>query len=249
MEETKHTLALVLKRQDYRESDSLVTVITKDFGKLNLVARGTKKLHSKLAGHLEPANLIDLLIIKGKNLDYVGSAVNSDAYLGVKDNLNKIYYVGQALAWFNRLVRSGEADQRLFFLLGRWLEVLDVYPVNDLSKERGELLWNFFALKLMTELGYQPEMHQCLDCHQKIAPGQNYFNLKNGGLVDIDCYEKGRISGAYLTSELLSISDNCVKLIRFIIKSDFNSVSKIKIDKKLVKELSRIVNGFLVFHV
>lgn len=249
MEETKHSPALVLKRQDYRESDSLVTVYTKDFGKLNLVARGVKKLHSKLAGHLEPANLIDLLIIKGKNLDYVGGAVNSDAYLGIKENLNKIYYVGQALAWFNRLVRSGEADQHLFFLLGRWLEVLDAYPANDFNKERGELLWSFFALKLMVELGYQPEMYQCLDCHKKIVPGENYFNLKNGGLLDADCYEKGKIAGAYSTSELLAISDNCVKIIRLISKSDFNSVSKINIDKKLIKELSLVVNGFLSFHV
>lgn len=249
MEETRHTLALVLKRQDYRESDSLVTVITRDFGKLSLVARGTKKLHSKLAGHLEPANLIDLLIIKGKNFDYIGSAVNVDAYLGIKDNLNKIYYVGQALSWFNRLVRSGEPDKRLFFLLGRWLEILNVYPASDLNKERGELLWIFLALKLMIELGYQPEMYQCLDCRQKIMPGKNYFNFKNGGLVDFDCYEKGKASGAYLANELLIISDNCVKIIRLIIKSDFNSVGKIRIDKKLIKELSLVVNGFLTFHV
>ncbi|MFA5023634.1 MAG: DNA repair protein RecO [Patescibacteria group bacterium] len=242
MDETKNTPALILNRQPYRENDSLVTVYTLNFGKLSLVARGTKKLQSKLAGHLEPISLADILIIKGKSFDYIGSAIVRDAYLGLKDDLNKLYYAGRAIAWFNRLVKENQADERLFYLLVNWLKILDNYPTAEFSKANGELFLIFFSLKLMSELGYQPEMHYCLNCKQKIKPGKNYFNLQNGGVIGEECYEGP-------SQSLLTISDNCVKLVRFMISNRFQKAKKIKTNKKLIKELSFLINSFINFQL
>ncbi len=248
MDETKHSPAIILNRSDYRESDSLNTVYTRDYGKMILVARGAKKNKSKLAGHLEPISLADILIIKGRGFDYVGSALTRDAYLNIKDNLNKIYYAGRAINWFNRLVKEGEPDERLFFLLGRWLEVLDNYPDEDLNKENGELFFIFFALKLLAELGYKPEMYECLNCRNKIKPGKNHFNLRNGGVICENCLEKDRREQGINPAELLLISDNCIKLLRFIMDNKLDAARKLKLDKKVIKELSVLTLSFLNFH-
>ena len=42
------SLGIVLKTHPYKESDSLVTVYFKDYGKMTLIARGVKKLKSKI---------------------------------------------------------------------------------------------------------------------------------------------------------------------------------------------------------
>jgi len=248
MDETRHSTAIILNRSAYRESDSLVTVYTRNFGKLTLVARGTKKIQSKLAGHLEPISLADILIIKGRGFDYVGSALMTNAYLALKDNLNKIYYAGRTVNWFSRLVKDGEPDERLFLLLSRWLEVLSGYPDEEFTKENGELFFAFFALKLMTELGYKPEMYECLNCRQKIKPGKNYFNLRNGGLVCGDCLEKERQTQGVEATELLTISDNCIKLMRFIMDNKLDIAKKLKLDKRVIKELSVLTVNFMNFH-
>lgn len=248
MDETKNTSAIVLNRQPYREADSLVIVYTLDFGKLTLIARGTKKLKSKLAGHLEPITLSDILVVKGKGFDYIGSALARDVYLDIKDNLNKLYFTGRALNLFSRLVKEDQPDERLFFLTERWLKIVADCPPASFNKDRGGLFFSFFALKLMTELGYRPEMRHCLHCQQPIKPGKNYFNLKNGGLICGQCFSKNSILPEYLSSELLTISDNCVKIIRFIIDNKFQVASKIKLDKKLMQELFILVNNFLNFH-
>jgi DNA repair protein RecO (recombination protein O) len=248
MDESQHSSAIILNRSDYRESDSLVTAFTRNFGKVVLVARGAKKLQSKLAGHLEPMSLVDILIIKGKGFDYVGSALGANAFLNLKDNLNKLYYGGLAFSWFNRLIKEGQSDERLFFLLLRWLEILDNYPPEDFTKENGELFFIFFALKLMTELGYQPEMYECLNCRKKIEPGKNYFNLKNGGIICEDCFLKDQKIQAINSAEILTISDNCIKLMRFIMDNRLDMAKKLKIDKKVIKELSVLTLSFLNFH-
>lgn len=282
MDETKNTPAIILNRRPYREHDALVTVYTLSSGKLTLAARGVKKLKSKLAGHIEPLALADILIIRGRGLDYLGSAVARTVYRGIRNDLNKLYYAGRVINLFNRLVKEEQPDERLFFLLADWLEALDGFKVargdydrrlsptfsdrqsslrsskksedfskeiGDFPKETGELFFSFFAWKLLVELGYAPEMKQCLIGREAISPGRNYFNLKNGGLVCEECFKKepGNDDG-FNKADLLTISDNCVKIIRFIINSDFSSIKKLKIEGKTVKEASNLVNNFINFH-
>lgn len=246
MDETKNTPALILNRQDYKENDSLVTVYTPYFGKLTLVARGTKKAGSKLAGHIEPLTLADFMIISGKGFDYVGSAITRESYLGIREDLNKLYYAGRALNLFSRLVKENQSDERLFFLLERWLALLQDFP--DFKRESGELTLAFFTIKLLAELGYKPEMHHCLECSKAIVPGKNHFNLASGGLVCEECFEKGRLSGSAPRTELLTITDNCIKLMRFMADNRFKAAEKLKIDNKILKEINSLLDKFMTFH-
>lgn len=245
MEESKKTFALVLNRQPYREYDSLVTVYTPDLGKLNLVARGTQKLQSKLAGHIEPLTLADIMIIPGRGFDYIGSAVSREIYADLRQDLNKLYYAGQVIKLFSNLVKEGEAEARLFFLLADWLEVLNNF--SDFNKEKGEWLLAFFTWQFLAALGYKPEMYKCLISGEEIKPGQSYFNLAKGGLVCQKCFEEQRISPDFVSVELLPISDNCVKIIRFILVGKFSQAEKVKIDKRLLRELSMLADGFVKY--
>ena len=245
MEETRNTAAFILNRQPYRENDALVTVYTADSGKLFLWARGVKKLKSKLAGHIEPLTMADIMIIRGKSRDYIGSAVTRESYLGIREDLNKLYYAGQALSLFNRLVKESQADERLFFLLGRWLEALNDSSV-EFRKQDGELLLSFFILRLASELGYKPEVSKCLSGGEDIKPGQNYFSLMGGGIVCGKCFEASRGQESF-SQGFLTISDNCVKIIRFIMDNKFKMAGKLKIERKLAKELYGLVSNFLDF--
>jgi DNA repair protein RecO (recombination protein O) len=246
MEETKNTTALILNRQPYRESDTLVTVYTPDYGKLSLIARGTQKLQSKLAGHLEPLTLADIMIIKGKGRDYIGSARSREVYLGLRGDLNKLYYAGQVINIFNRLIRDSQADPRLFFLLAEVIDGLD--NLVSFTKETGQLILAIFIFKLSEELGYQPGLCHCLRCGEEIKPGQNYFNLADGGLSCGNCREQQRQPDGSIEANLLAISDNTLKVLRFIRDNSFSRATKIKVDKKLIKELSSVADKFLQYH-
>ncbi len=245
-DETKNTPALILNRQDYKEYDSLVTVYTPGFGKLTLLARGTKKTGSKLAGHIEPLTLADLMIISGKGFDYIGGVITRDAYLGIREDLNKLYYAGSAVGLFNRLTKENQGDERLFFLLLKWLEILNYF--TDFKRENGELVLAFFTIKFLAELGYKPELYKCLECSEAISPGQNHFNLLSGGLVCDACYTKRRQEGSISGAELLTITDNCIKLMRFMADNRFKSAEKLKIDNKTLREINGLLDKYIIFH-
>ncbi|MFA5000177.1 MAG: DNA repair protein RecO [Patescibacteria group bacterium] len=242
MEETKNTPAIILNRQDYREQDILVTVYARDFGKRTLVARGAKKPGSKLAGHIEPLALADILVVKGKGRDYIGSALTRRAHQGIRADLNKLYYAGQAVGLFSRLVKDSQPEEEIFSLLSDWLGALDDFIGSaDFNREEGELFYNFFALKLLAVSGYAPAWRTCLACGRKIEPGRNFFAARGGGLVCSTCFDQKRASGQDL-SDLLIISDNCVKLIRYL--SDSQNL-KIKVDKKIIREAKKVIDFFV----
>lgn len=253
MEATKNTMALILRRQPFREADSLVTVYTPDYGKLTLIARGTKKLQSKLAGHLEPFTLIDLMIISGKGRDYIGSAIGREAYQRLRADLNKLYYAGQAIRVFDQLVREGEADRELFILLKEWLGHLngprDFRSAQPLSKTAGGFQLAVFVNQLLEHLGYGPDLYNCRVCGKKIAAGLNHFDLLAGGLVDSECYKKISSEKEFPSNHYLPISDNVVKILRFIRDNSGEAIGKLKLSAILVKEFSRFTKNFLNFRL
>jgi hypothetical protein len=68
--------------------------------------------------------------------------------------------------------------------------------------------------------------------------------LKNGGLVCESCYSPIQIGP---NQELLTISDDCIKLWRFLAENKLELAPKLKLTHKLIKELSNLVNSFLSF--
>jgi DNA repair protein RecO (recombination protein O) len=60
------TKAIVLKRIDYGEADRIMTLLTSDYGKIRVMARGARKQKSKLAGGIELFSVSDMHFIKGR---------------------------------------------------------------------------------------------------------------------------------------------------------------------------------------
>lgn len=237
MAESFSSPALILKRDDWRESDSRVVLYTKNLGKIALIARGVKKMKSKLAGHIEPFNLVDMMILKGKNLDYLGSAITQHSYFNLKNDLNALYFSGQALSLFNSLVKEDLPDEELFYFLVSWLKVVDEKSLATLSKEEGELLYNYFAIRLMTLLGYKPELYHCALCQKKISEENNSLNLRLGGLIDATCLAEQQLK--YLPQEIVKISNDAIKVLRLF--SEKEQFPNIKISPELLREIGRVV--------
>lgn len=244
MEDSKISEAIIIKRNDWRESDSRVVLYTKNFGKLALIARGVKKLRSKIAGHIEPISIVKAMILKGRTYDYLGGAIIFRAHINIKNDLNALYFVGSALAMVDKHVKEDAPDTELYDFIASWLQLVDDRCSNGLEKESGELLFDYFSLQFLTILGYKPELYHCLDCHQKISPGSNSFSLRQGGLICPCCLSLNK--SKYLPNEVASVSDNCIKILRLF--SEPGPYPSLKIESKLRKEVGRLIKSFVIFN-
>ncbi len=229
MEETFSTTAIILKRDPYREFDSRVFVYTPEHGKIDLIARGTGRRNSKLVAHIEPFNCVDLMVILGRNKKYLGAVATNNCQTIIKNDFNKIFWTGSAFAVFNSLVREDHGDPDLFYLLQEFL-----LAMNKSSKSE-ELVANYFYLKLLALLGYRPELNNCLHCGQKIMAGANHFVFSRGGIFCGACADKIKREDF-----ALKVSDNCLKLMRQVLRVEFADLEALVIGPAIALEFQKL---------
>lgn len=239
MEETYNFEAIVLSRYAFRESDSRVILYSRERGKLELVARGTKKIKSKIAPHIEPFNLVEAMAIKGKSFDYLGSAISRSAFYNIKNDLSLLAVTGRIIKFLNQSVKEAEPDQQIFLLTKEALEILNDKKLKDGKEELIEL---FYIYKLMVILGYKPDLFNCLYCHKKISDQKNYFDITRGGIICPSCLK------SLLNHARLTISSNLIKILRFADKNSLSELIKLKIDKILEKELDNLIRSFQKYY-
>ena len=239
MEETFNIKALVLNRKPFSEDGSKVTVYSDSLGKLELAARGTKKIKSKLAGHLEPISFVEIMAVRGKRYNYIGAAVSKDCYANIKNNFDKIKAVGEAVKVFNLIIKLGEGDQDIFCLLKNYFDFLD----GASAKSDYDLITRLFIFKLLIKLGYKPELYNCVNCRNKISPTGNKFDLTKVGFVLINC-----LADKSQEVNCLVISENSIKILRLAGKSDFKELDKLSLNSNIKKEVMNIISSFFNYN-
>ena len=155
------TEAIVLKQTELGEADSIVTVYTPNLGKIRAVARGVRRPRSKLGGHLDLLTQSSLLLAQGQNLDVVTQGQSIDGFLSIKGDLT---HIGCAV-YMAELVDQFTAEQVENYPVYRLL----LSDLGWLGEARDfELVLRHFELQLLTHLGYQPELYDCLGCRSSV---------------------------------------------------------------------------------
>ena len=142
--------AIVLSRRDFREFDQMISVYTKEKGKLNLLARGVKKIISKNSAHLEPFSLVDIEIARGKEIDHLTKVVPINYFSNIRADLQKSLAAGFIVSTTDKLLHTNEPDKRIFDLFVGWLNSLNIqYPISNIFSSI-----DGYIVSLLNCLGY-----------------------------------------------------------------------------------------------
>ena len=99
----KNTQGVILARINYAEADRILTVLTRDFGKVSLIAKGTRKEKSKLAGGIELFSVSDIGFVEGKgDLGTLTAARLTKQYNSFFNDLTKIEFGYNCLKLINK---------------------------------------------------------------------------------------------------------------------------------------------------
>ena len=157
-------LAIVLNRKVFQEDDLLINFYTKKYGKIVLQAVGAKKIKSKLAGHIEPMNLVKIEWVAGKTLNKLTGAVVSSSFSDIKNNLDKINYAQYFLNVVDKITQVQHSDKNVFEFLKNVLEKLTSAEEKNLA-----LIKLSFDYKILFLFGYNPVQRKELNFGEKEA--------------------------------------------------------------------------------
>lgn len=143
-------LSLILSRRDFREFDQIVSFYTKEKGKVEVLARGVKKIISKNVAHLEPFSCVDAEIIMGKELARLGAVQPINYFANIRADLQKSLAAGYVVSLLDKILHPGEKDERIFNLTVEFLEYLNL-PTRQLANLQ---LIDGYIVTLLHCLGY-----------------------------------------------------------------------------------------------
>ncbi len=154
------TPGFVLSYRPVREHDRLYQVLTPGRGKLELLARGSRKVTSKLAGSLEPGRLLAVEAVSGRQFDHLTGAERLVDFAALReDTAARLVALGLS-AFVDAALRPGAPEPRLFALLH------ELYAAAALPRDaQGALLLrDAFLWKCADVLGVAPDLSRCIRC-------------------------------------------------------------------------------------
>ena len=118
------TIAISLKASPFSEADKLVTLFTRDHGKIRAIAKGARRIPSRLGGRVEPFTYSDCFIAKGRSLDIISQCEVFETFQKVREDAAKLPVGIYMLKLINSGTAEGQQHPELFDLLLKYLKRL-----------------------------------------------------------------------------------------------------------------------------
>jgi DNA repair protein RecO (recombination protein O) len=229
------TEGIVLKSMEYKEADKIVTIYTKDYGKITAIAKGVRKTKSKFGSSLEILTHSIFLIYKGRNIDIVSQTEILESFFSTSKEVIKFAFAANCVEIVNKLTVEREINIGLFNLLKEVLHYLR--ETND-----PKLLTLSFKWQTMSILGYRPSLNHCCRCNKSTEDQKEmYFNIREGGLVCNNCIAEDK-------EECIKVYLYFVKLVRKILITPLSTISNATIPDIKMKELEKITDLYIAYH-
>ncbi len=226
--------AVVLRHADWGEADRILTLYTRERGKVRAIAKGARKIRSRKAGHLEPFTHVTLQMAQGRDLLIITQADTLDANLPLVANLVKTGYASYAVELLDRFTYEDENENYAIFRL----------LTEILTRIAGEaepwLALRYYEVRLLDLLGFRPHLFECANCGEKIQAVDQYFSAAAGGVL---CPRCGRgLPGA------LTVSMEALKYFRHFQRSSYPEAQKARRPEIQVQnELEMLLQSYLTY--
>ena len=224
------TEGIVLRSMDLGEADRVLTVLTPRLGKLRVIAKGIRRPRSRIGGGLEPFSDVHLVLAVGRTFDVVTQAALEDPHLGLRNDLHST-----AAAWYlvelaDRFCEGSADAHAAFQLLAQGLAALDASP-EQVSRE---VVARWYELHLLGEMGFRPELSQCLVCGAPIEPEGNAYSPVGGGVQGPECAD-GALGARPISSDAL-------KVLRHLQRSELTAVLRLQLPAGVHREAERLLH-------
>lgn len=211
----------------------MLTLYTRERGKVRAIAKGARKIRSRKAGHLEPFTRVTLQLARGHDLLIVTQADTLDAYLPIHDNLVRTGHAAYIVELLDRFTYEDDTENNAIFRL-----LADT--LSRLGKEADPwLAIRYYEVRLLEFLGYRPHLFECANCGREIKAESQYFSAAQGGALCPDC-------GSGLPG-VWSVSLEALKYLRHFQRSEYAGVLRARPAPEVRSEVEALLQRYVTY--
>ena len=226
---------IILRKYYVRETSYLLVVYTKEFGKIRGVIKGVRGPYPQFAGNFEVITKAKLLFYKKKKklLDLITQCEATDYFLPVKKDIERLTYAHYFIELIDTVTGDYVPDEELYGILDESLRMLG-------SGSSPKRISRIFELKVLGEVGFSPQVAECVLCSGPIEKNV-YFSAVSGGVLCAECARKD--------PSKVPISLGTAKFMHKIQNTDIRKTEHIKVSREVGKETERVLKNFVQFQV
>jgi DNA repair protein RecO (recombination protein O) len=223
--------AVVIRTSQLGEADRIITLLTREHGRIRAVAKGVRRTKSKFGARLEPASIIDLQLHAGKTFDIITEAVSKENF---GDELSSDY---QKWTIASAILETAERFTLNEYEPSKQQYLLAVGALRSLARDEHAplLILDAFLLRSLAVGGYAPALESCFRC-EKSGP-HRFFSLAGGGSVCSDCRP----------SRSATVSSDALTLMGALLSGEWSVADDV--EQKVQREASGVVAAYLQFHL
>lgn len=230
---------VVLRRQELRETSLILTLYTKDFGKIKGILRGVRGYRSQCGGGALEIFAYDAVVFyerKKSDIYTVSQCDLLDFFNPARGSLDRLAYAAYIVELLDSVTSLSDKNVEVFDLLLNSLRLLS----GESSARR---VARIFEIKLLHLLGLMPSLELCASCGKKLdlTGSSAKFSLMHGGIICKNCLEADR--------DASPIMAGTARFIEHIRSLPFEKVARVKVATTVGKELEVILRKFLDYHI
>lgn len=228
-----HSEGIILRSRIFGEADKILTIFTKEKGKIEAVARGARRPRNRLVGASQQFTYLRTLIFEGKSIDQLSQAEIIRSFSTLRDNLIKMAYA----TWWSELMDIflplEEANPEVFRFFIAGLLVLE-------KAEEPAMVSRAFELRLLKYFGFQPVLEACARCGRGVERSFAGFSVEEGGVLCPRCYQEQPV-------KILPLSLSSLQLLRDLYQADLRTVPHWTPEEKNQIQIGRLLFAFIEF--
>lgn len=224
-----HTEAIIFKSVDYQESSKIVTMFTREHGKIALMVRGVKKPKSKFSGLIEIGNILDVVYYykASRSVQILSEASYAVKNKKLRSNFEKMATMTSALELISQLLHENEVNKPLFDFTKKmlvWLNEADIHPPK---------VFPYLQIRLAELTGIGLQLDVTNPDHQT-----NYLNL-----------ESGLVTTESISSHSYKLTQKQFHYLKIGLQAQSSTLFDIPFDNGELKSLIVNLDRYLKYHV
>ena len=227
------TDAIVLRTVNYSETSIIATLLSKEEGKITLMAKGARKPKSSFSAQFEPMNILNINYFHkdGRNIQLLKNSSFIENSLSIRNRFDSLNYGLTIIEVLDKLLHEHDIDPIIYRLSVKTLSALKNSVANY------DIIFSFFLLQLSIRLGFMPELNKCCNCSNRLESAK--FDEHQGELMCDNCNYSGHIN----------FSAGTIKLLQSLLKTHIDSLHELKYDDQNLKELDSFLDYYSKFHL
>ena len=226
------TEGVVLKERSVGEQDKFIDILTKNSGVLEVNVRGAKKINGKNGSSTQLFAYSRFCLDQRGDRLYLNSAEPIHIFYGLRSELTRISlasYFAEILRYCIAERADSESVMRLLLNTMHFLE----------NGTRDEVLLRcIFEMRLMSEIGYMPDVLACRNCGE-FAPEELCFSINDGGFFCKDC------AGEQDTGGYFDVKLPVLEAVRHIVLSDFDRLFNFRVSESVLDKLDKLSAAYV----